>query len=129
MSVAPDEEVDFGRYWAALVARWWLLLIGLVVGALVGYLVASGSKQVTRASITIFLGQPLGASGGAPIQTLGTNPSTVRTVIHSRDAIDKAATAASVDSKAFQSGIASAPVAGFVAKLGQTPLVGITVTG
>ena len=50
MSSRADDEVDFGRYWAALVARWWLLLAGLLVGALVGYLTASGSKQVSDAS-------------------------------------------------------------------------------
>src|SRR3954470_4270203 len=109
---AVDDEVDFGRYWAALVARWWLLLIRLVVGGLVGFLVASGSKQVTRASVTVFLGQPLAAGRNRPIQTLGTNPSTVRTVIHSTDAIDKAAKAAGVDPKTFRAGISAAPVAG-----------------
>src|SRR4051812_5110533 len=126
---AVDDEVDFGRYWAALVARWWLLLAGLLIGGLVGFLVASGSKQVTRASVTVFLGQPLSASGGAPIQTLATNPPTVRDVIHSPTAIEKAAAAAGVDSGTFSGGISQAPVAGFVAKLGQTPLIAISVTG
>jgi uncharacterized protein involved in exopolysaccharide biosynthesis len=129
MSAVPDDEVDFGRYWAALVARWWLLVAGLVLGAFIGVLVASGSKQVTRASITVFLGQPLSANGSAPIQTLGTNPSTVRSVINSPDAIAKAASAVGVDAKAFSAGIASQPVAGYLAKLGQTPLLTISVTG
>src|SRR4051794_26504169 len=129
MTPAPDDEVDFGRYWAALAARWWLLVAGLLVGGLVGFLVASGSKEVTRASVTVFLGQPLSANGGAPIQTLATNPSTVRTVIHSSEAIQKAATAAGVDPKTFRAGISQAAVAGFVAKLGQTPLIAISVTG
>jgi hypothetical protein len=128
MSAAPDDEVDFGRYWGVLVSRWWLLLAGLLVGALVGFITASGSKQVNRASVTIYLGQPLGATGSAPIQTLQTNPSTVRTVIHSADAINAAATAGGVDAKDFRNGIASAAVAGFIAKLNQTPLVAITVT-
>jgi uncharacterized protein involved in exopolysaccharide biosynthesis len=128
MSSRPDDEVDFGRYWAALVARWWLLLAGLLAGGLVGYLTASGSKQVNRASVTIYLGQPLGATGSAPIQTLQTNPSTVRTVIHSAEAIAKAAAAGGVAPADFRDGISSAPVAGFIAKLNQTPLVAISVT-
>ena len=37
---APDldgeAEVDLGRYSRALLARWWLLLVGLVVGAVIG---------------------------------------------------------------------------------------------
>src|SRR4051794_24378464 len=122
MSTVPDDEVDFGRYGAAIAARWWLPLAGLVAGALLGTLVASGAKQVTKAGVTIYLGQPLSATGSNPIQTLGTNPSAVRTVIHSRAAIDRAAATAGVDPKDFSAGIASAPVAGFLPKAGQTPL-------
>jgi hypothetical protein len=128
MSAPAADEVDFGRYWKALAAFWWILVIGLVVGAVVGFLTASGSKQVNRASATIYLGQPLGATGSAPIQTLQTNPSTVRAVIHAPDAIAKAAAAAGIKASTFNSGISSAPVAGFIAKLNQTPLVAITVT-
>src|SRR5205823_4809907 len=43
--------------------------------------------------------------------------------------VAKAAAAAGVDAKDFSAGIASQAVAGFVAKLGQTPLVAISVTG
>ena len=41
-----EQEVDLGRYWSAIVARWWLLLAGLFVGALIGYLVSLSGKQV-----------------------------------------------------------------------------------
>jgi hypothetical protein len=123
MSATAADEVDFGRYWAALVARWWLLLAGLLIGALVGYLTASGAKQVNRATITIYLGQP---NNG--IQTLQTNPSVVRQVIHSDDAIAKAAAVAGLKPEDFRAGITSVPVPGFIVKLGQTPLVAITVT-
>jgi hypothetical protein len=128
MSTAPDDEVDFGRYGAAIAARWWLPLGGLLLGALVGALLASGAKQVNRASVTIFLGQPLSATGSNPIQTLGTNPSTVRAVIRSQAAVDRAASAAGVAASEFRAGITSAPVAGFLAKAGQTPLVAVSVT-
>ena len=32
-----EQEVDLGRYWNAVVARWWLPLAGLLVGALIGW--------------------------------------------------------------------------------------------
>jgi hypothetical protein len=128
MSATPADEVDFGRYWAALGARWWLLVAGLLAGAVVGYLTASGAKQVNRASETIYLGQPLTAGGSGLIQTLQTNPSVVRQVIHSNDAIAKAAAAAGLKPSDFRAGITSVPVPGFVIKLGQTPLVAISVT-
>src|SRR5205085_132003 len=31
-----DDEIDLGRYWASVAARWWLPLLGLVLGAIVG---------------------------------------------------------------------------------------------
>src|SRR3954451_405242 len=142
MSATAADEVDFGRYWAALVARWWLLLLGLVAGALVGYLTASGAKQVNRASETIYLGQPLTAGGSGLIQTLQTNPSVVRQVIHSNDAIAAAAAKAGLQTAGTtpaaakaglkpadsRSGITSVPDPGLVIKLGQRPLVALSVT-
>src|SRR5438094_542252 len=50
---APDldaeTEVDLGRYGRALLARWWLLLAGLLAGAVVGYLTTLGGTQFYRA--------------------------------------------------------------------------------
>lgn len=125
---AVDDEIDFGRYGRALVARWWLLLAGLVAGAVLGFLLASSSNAVNRASVTLFLGQPLGAAGASPIQTLGTNPSAVRQVIHSSDALDKAAAASGIPASVINRGATSQAVAGFIPKFGQTPLVAISVT-
>ena len=72
-----EAEVDLGRYGHALLARWWLLLAGLVVGAVLGYLTTLGGAQVYRAQAVTYMGQPLGA-GQAPVQALNTNPSTAR---------------------------------------------------
>jgi uncharacterized protein involved in exopolysaccharide biosynthesis len=45
----PEREVDFSRYLDALVARWWLPVAGLIIGAAIGYFLALGSKDVYRA--------------------------------------------------------------------------------
>ena len=58
-----EQEVDLGRYWSAIVARWWLPLLGLLVGALIGYLVSLSGKQVWQASATLFLGAPYSVIG------------------------------------------------------------------
>ena len=49
-AVDPDaeQEVDFGRYWRSIAARWWLPVAGLVVGLVVGYLVALGTNSTER---------------------------------------------------------------------------------
>jgi uncharacterized protein involved in exopolysaccharide biosynthesis len=51
-----EQEVDLGRYWNAIVARWWLPVLGLLVGAVIGYLVSLGGGQVWRADSTVYLG-------------------------------------------------------------------------
>ena len=65
-NVDPDaeQEVDLGRYWSAIVARWWLPLLGLIVGAIVGYLISLGGKQVWNASSTVYLGASYSIIGG-----------------------------------------------------------------
>src|SRR5919201_5599780 len=78
--VDAEEELELGRYWGALVARWWLPLAGLVVGIVIGYLLSLGGHQVYQAKATIYLGQPLSPNGTNQIQSLSTNPSAVRQV-------------------------------------------------
>jgi capsular polysaccharide biosynthesis protein len=136
MSAAPrdddwdaEQEVDFRRYWDALVARWWLPLVGLVVGAIIGYLISLGGGQLYQAQATVYLGQPYSASGNIQLQSLQTNPSTVRQVVTSQSAIAAAAKAAKLKSGALRGRISVAAVSGNLAKLGQTPLVTITVQG
>ena len=62
-----EQEVDFGRYWRLLAARWWVPVAGLVVGAVVGYLIALGGNQVYKATATLYLGQPYTASGNVQL--------------------------------------------------------------
>ena len=38
VELETEGEVDFGRYWRAIAQRWWLLAIGVVLGALIGFL-------------------------------------------------------------------------------------------
>ena len=59
----PEREVDFSRYLDALVARWWLPVAGLIVGAAIGYFLALGGKDVYRAQATVYVGTPLGPNG------------------------------------------------------------------
>ena len=58
-----EREVDLGRYLDALVARWWLPAAGLVIGVVLGYLLAVGGKEVYRAQATVYVGTPYGPNG------------------------------------------------------------------
>jgi uncharacterized protein involved in exopolysaccharide biosynthesis len=86
-----EQEVDVGRYWRALQARWWLPLAGLVVGALLGYVAAVGGGDVYKAESTLYLGQPFSPTGNAPVQALGTNPTIVSQIARSEASLKVAA--------------------------------------
>jgi capsular polysaccharide biosynthesis protein len=122
-----EQEVDFGRYWRLLAARWWVPVAGLVVGAVVGYLIALGGNQVYKATATLYLGQPYTASGNVQLQSAQTNPSAVRVIAHAESSIAKAASACKTKPALFRGGISTQSVAGNIAKNGQTPLVSLTV--
>jgi hypothetical protein len=133
---APDlegeEELELGKYWSALIARWWLPVVGLVAGAVIGYLLALGGHQVYQAKANVYLGQPLNPSGTGPIQSLSTNPSTVKQVVLSPYWQHVAERRAGLPSGSLRGHVSTQAVAGVAAALGrvgQNPLVNIVVTG
>ena len=122
-----EQEVDFGRYWRLLAARWWVPAAGLVVGAVVGYLIALGGNQVFKATATLYLGQPYTASGNVQLQAAQTNPSSVRVIAHAESVIARAASQCKAKPALFRGGISTQSVTGNISKNGQTPLVTLTV--
>jgi hypothetical protein len=127
-----EQEVDLGRYWRAIVAHWWLPLAGLLVGAVIGYLVSLGGAQVWKASSTIFVGAPYSVVGGVPLQGPQANPATVGTIVRSEDAIERAATQAGMRAGDLRGHVSTKTIsAGTGASTGTVrtanPLVQITV--
>jgi hypothetical protein len=122
-----EQEVDFGRYWRLLGARWWVLAAGLVAGALIGYAVSLGGSQTFKATASLYLGQPYSASGNVQLQNLQTNPSTVRAIVHASSVVDAIAKQCKAKPGQFRNGIAVAAIAGNIAKNGQTANVTISV--
>lgn len=125
--VEVEQEVDFGRYFATLARGWWLLLVGLVAGAGAGVVLSVGSGNLNSAQATLYLGQPLAAQGTAQIQTQATNPSTVSLLVHSRSILDQASRLSGLSVAKIRSGVSTATVQGYLSKLGQSPLVTISV--
>jgi uncharacterized protein involved in exopolysaccharide biosynthesis len=123
-----EAEVDLGRYSRALLMRWWLLLAGLVIGAVLGYLTTLGGTQFYRARAVVYMGQPLGA-GQAPLQSINTNPSTARTIVTSESVVRRVAAKTGMSPARIRSGTSVTAVAGSVPRLGQTPLIQVTVKG
>jgi uncharacterized protein involved in exopolysaccharide biosynthesis len=123
-----EAEVDLGRYGHALLARWWLLLAGLIVGAIVGYLSTLGGAQTYRAQATMYAGQPLG-SGQSQVQAFQTNPSSAKTIITAEEVVRRVARQAGMTEKQLRDGASVTAIQGFNSKLNQTPLLAITVKG
>src|SRR3954469_6264450 len=122
-----EQEVDFGRYWRLFGNRWWVPVAGLVIGAVVGYLIALGGNQVFKATATLYLGQPYSASGTQQLQGAQTNPSTVKQIAHAESVVALAASQCKTKPSLFRGGISTQSIAGNIAKNGQTPLVALTV--
>ena len=122
-----EQEVDFGRYLRALASGWWLLIAGLVIGAVIGVALTLGGGKLYKAKATVYLGQPLAVSSSAQIQSLSTNPSTVSTLAHDQDVLDQISRQSGLPLKKLRAGVSTATVQGSLSKLGQTPLVSISV--
>jgi|SRR5579872_6595926 len=134
MSSAPsanldDDEVDLGRFGRALAQRWWLLVAGLIAGAIVGYLTTLGGTLTYRAQAVVYLGQPLGILGGSSVPSLNSNPTAAHEIVKSEATIRRAASASGLTPSQVRAGSSVVAVAGANTKQGQTPLVEVTVQG
>lgn len=132
LDLEAEQEVDFRRYWSAVVARWWLPALGLLAGIVGGYALALGGGDVYRAEATVYLGQPFSPTGGASVPGLATNPSTVNEIVHSEAALQKASEVSGMRLDRLRGNVTSRQVgvpAGRRLTVGQTPLIEIAVTG
>jgi hypothetical protein len=123
-----EESVDLRRHWVAITTHWWLPVAGLVAGVIVGYLISLGGAQVYKAKATVYLGQPL-SQGGVQVQSQATNPSTVRTIVTAESTVQRVARDAGLRVDQLRGRISTQAVSGNISRLGQNPLVAITVTG
>src|ERR671935_2043541 len=123
-----EREVDLGRYWNTIASHWWLPALGLAVGIAIGFLISLGGKQVYQAKATIYLGQPL-SSSGVQVQSQATNPSTPRQIVQAPATIDAVARRVGLKPSQLRGHVSTQAVSGNITRLGQNPLVAITVTG
>ncbi|MEX2103380.1 MAG: Wzz/FepE/Etk N-terminal domain-containing protein, partial [Gaiellaceae bacterium] len=127
--VGPEEELDLRGYGRTIGARWWLVLGAVVLGALIGWLLAVGGGDVWRARTTIYLGQPIAPSGESQIQSAATNPSTAGVIARSDEVVEEVAAAVGVQPGRLRGGISTRALEGALARLNQTPLVELSVRG
>ncbi len=130
-TVDPDaeREVDLRSVWDRISARWWLPVLGTVLGLVIGFALALGGGKVYEAETLIQMGQPFSPNGGAPVASFITNGRAVAEIIRSEAALEKAAKASGLTVRALRGNVASAIVgaSGPGARPTGAPLVTIKV--
>lgn len=123
-----EAEVDLGRYVARVASLWWLPLLGLLLGAVLGYFVSLGGEQVYRAQALVYLGQPFSPGGAGRIDTLGTSAAAVREIVTSEAAVRRAAAESGLRPARLRQGITVQGMGG-PPRTVQASLVNIGVRG
>jgi subunit length determinant Wzz-like protein len=124
-----EREVDLGRYLDALVARWWLPILGLVIGVVIGYLLALGGKDVYRAEATVYVGTPFGPNGTAPVQSISTNPNTVTRVARGQQTLQEVARKSGMTVRQLRAGVSTRALKSGSPKSAPNQYYAVTVEG
>lgn len=124
-----EREVDLGRYLDALVARWWLPLLGLVVGIVLGYLLAVGGKEVYRAQATVYVGTPYGPGGNATLQSLATNPNSVGRIARGQQTIEEVSQESGMSPRELRAGVSTRAIRSGGPKTAPNQLYAVSVKG
>jgi hypothetical protein len=125
-----EREIDLASAWERLKLRWWLPVGGLVLGAILGLLLAVAGGSVWRAETIIYLGQPFAPLGGGQIQSLATNPRTVGEIVRSEAVLDDVSRATGIPTSKLRSSISTREILPTgVPRAGTNPLVEIAVKG
>ena len=122
-----EQEVDLASAWERLKARWWLPVVGLVGGAIVGLLLAVSGGHTWQGKALVYLGQPFAPLGGGQIASLATNPRTVNEVVHSETALKHASRVSGVPVSRLRSSVSVKEITAPGQTKTTTPLVEIGV--
>ena len=119
-----EQEVDIGRYWVVLVRYWWIPVAGLVLGAIVGLLIQTGSgARAYRADTTIYLGQPFAPGSTTAIQSLPTRVGFVEGLITSKAVLKAAAAKSGIPYGRLQGAVTRRGIGSTAAKQTSSPAV------
>jgi Chain length determinant protein len=125
-----EREVDLGRYLDALVARWWLPVVGLLVGVALGYLLSVGGEDTYRANSTVYIGSPYAPNGVTLLPaSLVTNQSTVNRIVRSEDAIEEVSRESGMPRPKLRDGISTRQLSSGLGRLVPSQLYVVSVQG
>ncbi len=124
-----EQEVDLRSAWNRIAARWWLPLLGLVLGLVVGFVLALGGGNVYEGNALVYVGQPL-TPGGSPIQSIATTPKQVGEIVRSEAALKEASRKSGIRVGKLRGRVSTQAISpGVQGRAAATLLVQITVQG
>lgn len=130
--IDAEQEVDFGRYWRLIAARWWVPVGLLVAGLVIGYLVSLGTSSETyKATAQVYLGQPLAPGSATPLTTAPTTLGLVSNLVTSEATLRRVAGKAGLKVSRLRGHIETKPIVGItLGKIGTpAPLLDVTAKG
>jgi capsular polysaccharide biosynthesis protein len=131
VELEAEQEIDFGRYAQTIAARWWLLVVGAVLGALIGFLVSLSDGEIYKATAQVYLGQPLASDSPAAVTSPPTTLGLVQAFVTSEEAIEKAASEVGLRPGRLRESVTARPILGTstTRQPFPAPLLAIEVTG
>jgi uncharacterized protein involved in exopolysaccharide biosynthesis len=108
--LGAEREIDLRGWWDALLARWWIVAAGLVVGLVIGGLYSLSGGSAYTATAEIAPGQPL-APGGQPVLTYQSSPTTIQNIVTAEDSLKRAAAQAHMSVGELRGNVTTSTVA------------------
>jgi uncharacterized protein involved in exopolysaccharide biosynthesis len=124
-----EREVDLRRYGAAVASRWWLLLVGLLVGIGIGYLVAVAAGSSFRARTLVSLGEPLAPGGGGRVGSILTNSATIREIVDAESVLRRVSAKTGIPVRELRGHVTVGPALTAAGRVANLPLINIEVEG
>jgi capsular polysaccharide biosynthesis protein len=125
-----EREVDVGRYLDALVARWWLPVLGLLAGVAVGYLLSLGGEDVYRAQSTVYIGSPYAPNATVLLPaSLVTNQNLINRIVRSEATIEEVSRESGMSRRELREGISTRRLSSGQGRLVPSQLYVISVQG
>jgi uncharacterized protein involved in exopolysaccharide biosynthesis len=128
VDLGSEREIDLGRWRAAIRARLWWVIAGLVIGLVIGGLYSLRGASTYSATVTIQPAQPESPTGGA-VLNYTSSPAAIQLIVTSTAATDYAAKVAKMPASKLAGSVSTASVstgAGPVTTRG-TVLIEVTV--
>ena len=122
-----EQEVSLASGWERSKARWWLPVVGLAAGAIVGLALAVAGGNVWRAQALVYLGQPFAPLGADRSRASPPNPRTVNEVVHSESALKRASAISGIPVSRLRKSVSISDVTSAGQVRGINPLAEIAV--